>query len=108
MIEDIPHQVDVETASEKFKCPKCDFETKNQNRLKIHMKRKHKRDTKTCDLCNQLFETAREMKMHRNIHSYECEFTCETIESIEVHIGKCCYNYFECGLCEVRVENLEQ
>ena len=84
-----------------------------------HLKRKHKRDTKTCNLCEQPFETAREMKMHRNTHSYsnisfeeqkcvECDYTCETIESMEVHIGKCCYNYFECGLCEVRVENLEQ
>ena len=77
-------------------CPKCDFKTKHQNGLKIHMKRKHKGDTKT------FFETAREMKMHRNTHSYsnisfkeqkcvECDYTCETIESMEVHIGKCCY-----------------
>ena len=27
---------------------------------------------------------------------------------MEVHIGKCCYDYFECGLCEARVENLEK
>ena len=60
--------LNVETASEKFKCPKCDFKTKHQNGLKIHMKRKHKGDTKTCDLCEQPFETTREMKMHRNTH----------------------------------------
>ena len=27
---------------------------------------------------------------------------------MEVHIWKCCYDYFECGLCEARVENLEK
>ena len=27
---------------------------------------------------------------------------------MEVHIGKCCYTYFECGLCEVKVENFEK
>ena len=82
------------------------------------MKRKHVRDSKTCDLCEKEFETVREMKMHRYTHLFEkgfseqkcveCDFTCKTVETMEVYIGKCCYDYFECGLCEARVENLEK
>ena len=83
------------------------------------MKRKHANDSETCDLCEKSFESVREMKMHRSTHSYdsksekhhkcvECDFTSITIETMEVHIGKCCDNYFECGLCEDRFENLEK
>ena len=88
------------------------------NGLKIHIKRKHANDSETCDLCDEKFESVREMKMHKTTHSYdsktekhhecvECDFTSTTIETMEVHIGKCCYNYFECGLCEDRFKNLE-
>ena len=37
----------------------------------------------------------------------ECEFKSDTIETLDVHIGKCCYNYFECGLCDFRPGSLE-
>ena len=85
--------------------------------MKIHIKRKHAKET--CDLCDKSFETAREMRMHKSTHSYEsktekhhtceeCDFVSTTIETMEVHIGKCCYDYFECGLCENRFENLEK
>ena len=38
----------------------------------------------------------------------ECDFTCETVETMKVDIGKFCYDYFDCGLCEARVENLDK
>ena len=66
--EEIPEIVDVEIAPEIFKCSKCNFETKHETGLKIHMKRKHVRDSKPCDLCEKEFETVREMKMHRYTH----------------------------------------
>ena len=83
------------------------------------MKRKHALDLKTCDLCEEQFKTVREMKLHRHTHSFngcygskyrceECEFVSDDIETMEVHIGKCCYTYFECGLCEYRPESLEK
>ena len=31
----------------------------------------------------------------------------DDIETMEVHIGKCCYTYCECSLCEYRPESLE-
>ena len=117
--ETVATDENVETVPEKFKCSKCKFETIHENGLKIHIKRKHAKDSETCDLCDESFESAREMRMHRTTHSYhsktekhhkceECDFTSTTIETMEVHIGKCCYNYFECGLCEDRFESLEK
>ena len=94
----------VKNVPEKFKCPKCKFETIHENVLKIHIKWKHADEI--CDLCDKSFESAREMRMHKSTHSYESktekhhkceefEFTSTTIETMEVHIGKCCYNYLE-------------
>ena len=110
-------EINVET--ETLKCSKCSFETIHKNGLKIHMKRKHVKASKTCDLCNKQFDSVRDMKMHKNTHSFngdlfgsefkceECDYISETIETMEVHIVKCCYDHFECGLCEARFENLE-
>ena len=110
-------EINVET--ETLKCSKCSFETIHKNGLKIHMKRKHVKASKTCDLCNKQFDSVRDMKMHKNTHSFngdffgfefkceECDYISETIETMEVHIGKCCYDHFECGLCEAHFENFE-
>ena len=64
--------------------------------------KKHAKASKT--------ETVRKMKIHRNTHTFsgelfgskfeceECEFVSETIETMEVHNGNCCYDHFECEL----------
>ena len=118
-IEDIHEEESLEKEKEIFKCSKCRFETIHKNGLKIHIKRKHVKASKTCDLCDELFETVRDMKIHKNTHSFngdlfgsefkceDCDYISETIETMEIHIGKCCYDHFECGLCEARFENLE-
>ena len=33
-------------------------------------------------------------------------FTCKTLETMEVHIGKCC-EHFKCGLCDQKFDNLD-
>ena len=83
--------------------------------LNIHKRRKHGQKL-TCDLCDETFETKRDLKMHRNKHSYssnkyetenkcnECDFESTTIETMEVHIGKHKVQYYECGLCDVKCE----
>ena len=35
-----------------------------------------------------------------------CGFECKSIYTMEVHIGKCVSNNFECGLCDAKFENL--
>eukprot|EP00092_Neocalanus_flemingeri_P059010 GFUD01070439.1.p1 GENE.GFUD01070439.1~~GFUD01070439.1.p1 ORF type:complete len:313 (+),score=42.55 GFUD01070439.1:267-1205(+) len=113
----------IEILKETLKCEKCKFETIHKNGLKIHMKKKHEskivNNSKICDLCEKNFKSVREMKIHRNTHSFqssnnekqfnceECDFVTENVESMEVHIGKCCYEYYECGLCENRFDCLE-
>ena len=89
--------------------------------LKIHKKKKH--ESKSCDKCDEIFDTARDLKIHTYTHSYtstgniwsdpkqtckNCEFECITPESMEVHLGKCRSADFECGLCETKFEELNK
>ena len=116
---EVHEKEDKETDKEIYKCENCSFETVHKNDLKIQIKRKHAKAARICDLCGQQFETVREMKIHRNTHSFsgklfgsrfeceECDFVSETLETMEVHNGKCCYDHFECGLCECRFDTLE-
>ena len=66
MEQEIIEEETVLTDKEIFKCSKCNFETIHKNGLKIHMKRKHAHDSKTCDLSEETFKTVREMKIHRH------------------------------------------
>ena len=66
----------------------------------------------SCELCDEIYETKRDLKIHIYKHSYtrenrkekcnSCNFTCDTIDTMEVHVGKCRKKDFECGLCEVK------
>ena len=108
----------IEDARGKYKCNKCDFETYHKTGLKIHKKKKHQ--SKSCDKCDDIFDTARDLKIHAYTHSYTstgnwfdpkqtckmCDFVCETPESMEVHLGKCRTEDFECGLCESKFSEL--
>jgi hypothetical protein len=101
-----------------FKCDICESVTKTEKGLKAHKTRKHggKFD---CDLCEKSFDSERELQIHRKCHSFKsrfknteyekqicnkCDFTCKTLETMEVHIGKCC-EHFNCGLCDQKFEN---
>ena len=58
----------------------------------------------------KFIKTKRDLKIHTYKHSYtrenrkekcnSCNFTCDTIDTMEVHVGKCSKKDFECGLCE--------
>ena len=74
----------------------------------------------SCELCEEMFDSKRELKIHSYTHSFKstglkqrcdnCDFECEIIETMEVHIGKCKEKEFECDLCEtkfVTLNNLE-
>ena len=74
----------------------------------------------SCNLCDEVCDTARDLKIHTYTHSYtrdnqkekcnNCDFECKTIDTMEVHVGKCRNENFECGLCEAifaKVKDLE-
>ena len=98
----------IEESSGKYKCNTCDFTTYYTNGLKIHKKKMHK--VFSCTNCDKIFDTKRDFQVHSYTHSFtniekdtnkckNCEFQSESIDTIEVHVGKCRDENFECGLC---------
>ena len=61
-------------------------------------------------ICGEIFDTAREHKIHVHTHSYtseskvfkckNCDFETKSVYTMEVHVTKCRNENFECGLCE--------
>ena len=105
---------------EKFKCDKCDFECNSKHGLKVHISRKHtqlvkEKFPKKCELCEKTFVNHAEIKRHMKSHSYkeakfkceDCDFVGEKFETMEVHMGKCHTDNFECGLCEKNFGSIE-
>ena len=101
---------------DKFKCDLCDFDSNSKKGVHIHMKKKHAQKFE-CDLCEKVFETVTEGKIHRKTHSFEtlreeeevcnnCGFSCKCVYTMEVHIGKCFTDNFECGLCDAKFDDL--
>ena len=58
----------IEDAKGKYKCDKCDFQTYHKTGLKIHKKKKH--EAKSCEKCDETFDTARALKIHIYTYSY--------------------------------------
>ena len=86
--------------------------------MNIHKKRKHQINT-VCEICEKRFNSTNDLKLHTYTHSYtskgdigqtckKCNFACDTIESMEVHLGKCNVEEFECGLCETTFKTEEE
>ena len=105
------------------KCSKCEFETTSEKGLQIHNARKHNRYEKekyprSCDVCEEMFGSYRDMKKHMTIHSYkrtsydcrceECDFVCETSYTMDVHVGEKHRENIECGLCECTLDGQEE
>ena len=105
----------------EFNCDLCYFVGKSGKGLIIHKGRKHGKKI-TCDVCENSFESNRDFKIHQLSHSFKskfkttrfenqvckkCNYSCKTIESMEVHLGKGCLEFMECGLCESRFETFE-
>ena len=64
----------------------------------------------SCSTCDKIFDTKRDFKVHTYTHSFtstekdtnkcnKCNFESESIDTIEVLVGKCREENFECGLC---------
>ena len=109
--------ISVESEVDIFRCNECNFETNSEKGWKIQNKRKHDQKL-VCDLCDEHFDSAREAKIHRYTHTYtykgnightckNCNFTCDSMETIEVHLGKCNVEEFECGLGEIKFKIVE-
>ena len=98
----------IEETNNKYCCNICSFTTYYRKGLKIHKRKMHK--TYYCELCDEVFDTARDLKIHIYTHSYtrenqmekckNCDFESTTVYTMEVHVGKCRDTNFECGLCE--------
>ena len=83
------------------------------------MKRQHSQKA-SCYLCDEKFETKRDLKIHRNRHLYtsyeyetenkckKCDFEPTKIKIMELHTGKHYVKYFKCGLCDKKFEDLEK
>ena len=106
----------IEEANGKYKCNHCEFTTYHAKGLKIHKKKMHK--SYYCEVCDDVFDAARDLKIHKFTHSYTkteslmkkcrtCDFQCTSIDTMEVHIGKCRNEDFECGLCEATFNKLD-
>ena len=73
-------------------------------------------DSKSCEFCDEKFETVKDCKKHMKSHSYQvakfkcvdCEFVGTNEYSMEVHNGKCHTDNFECGMCEFVAGNEEK
>ena len=97
-----------------YNCNLCSFTTHYRKGLKIHKRKIHK--SHSCELCEDVFDTARDLKIHVYTHSYTtenqkekcktCEFESTGVYTMEVHIGKCKLNNFECGLFERKIDSL--
>ena len=100
----------IEEAKTRYRCNQCEFSTYYQKGLQVHK-------SYSCENCENIFETKRELKIHMYTHSFtdthskqiceNCDFESNIIETMEVHIGKCRTKDFECGLCEAKFVELE-
>ena len=73
---------------------------------------------KKCELCEEKFESSKDLKKHMLIHSLErtifrqfkckdCRFLGDDFETMQVHGGKCSTTNFDCGLCDLQIDTLE-
>ena len=96
----------IEESNGKYKCNICDFTTYHKKGLNIHKKKKHK--AYSCDECDDIFDSKRDFKVHSYTHSFttienrhkckNCDFESESLETTEVHVGRCRTSSFESGL----------
>jgi hypothetical protein len=110
-------QTNLNEESGSYNCNKCDFKTYHKKGLKIHRRKKH--GSTTCELCDNIFDSVRELKIHTYTHSFtninnskqtckNCKLETKTVESMEIHLGKCRIENFECGLCDKKFQDLDK
>ena len=63
---------------DKFPCKRCDSSFKQKDELKVHMKQKHKMQTK-CKVCEETFGFTFELEIHLKKHEVET-FKCDKCE----------------------------
>ena len=102
---------------------KCNFKADNEDLLKVHNIRKHTdkatlKYPNNCHICEYEWKNCKEIRIHMDIHALEitifgdfqckdCRFIGDSIETMEVHIGKCLPDELFNGLCEWKSDNLE-
>ena len=42
-----------------------------------------------------------------NFSCGDCDFESKTVETMEVHVGRCRTEHFHCGLCNFQADSLE-
>ena len=109
-----------EETIEFFKCDECKFESNSKKGLHIHKRKKHG-EKFNCDVCDRVFDSETEGKIHKKTHSFrsrfvntkmeeqiceKCKFKCQSIYAMEVHIGKCYTDNLECGFCDSKFKDL--
>ena len=105
----------IEESNKKYKCNKCDFTTYHKKGLKIHRKKMH--NAYSCANCDEIFDSKRDFKAHSYTYFFtvienkhqcnNCDFESESLDTTEVHVGKCRKNNLDCGLCGDDFEKLE-
>ena len=83
----------------------------------MHTNYEKKKYPRSCDVCEQMCTSFKEMKKHMKIHSYkstrydcrceECDYVCGSSYTMEMHVGKNHREDLECGICECKFDNLE-
>ena len=53
------------------------------------------------------FEVDLKSTQVQKLNCNNCDFTCKEAESMEVHVGKCCYEKPICGLCDLNFTDSE-
>ena len=103
-----------------YKCEDCEFVGENDETMEVHIGKTHS-DNLECGLCEVQMDTLENLEMHL--------FTCEIYvccscnlkgkslselkshvvneQTMEVHLGQAHSEYFECGLCELKVDSSE-
>lgn len=67
----------IEEENKKWRCPKCDYGTKDKIKIKYHVALMHGERNKRCSECDKCFSTAKTLKDHLlNFHSAQCK-VCE-------------------------------
>ena len=65
------------THGARVKCPKCDFEAKNELELTEHDRSKHASNEYDCTECGKQFRFYHQLRMHMAHHALHAIYSCK-------------------------------